>query len=280
MTRHSHAARFCLPLVLLFGGAAYGQLRPRPQSPPTNTTPVVTQPLSKMKHDVTIYLPMTSAPKEMKEKAFRLVMGRDPLLRNELDIVTRYVLKEVAYNCIPPSEIAEFDPPPKVKRTDWDCKGPIMDWLHDTPGGQAEYRAVYARAFKEVFGFDAQPWSLLNVKPRKDYITGQVGHHLLLSEFRTRLYGMPAPTYMSNLEWETLQALAKADKWQANTAAAVKDPRSLEATAERAFLKALNRKPTEADMKAVIPVFKQERATFSRMVYILQALDSLKNLKL
>ena len=39
------------------------------------------------------------------------------------------------------------------------------------------------------------------------------------------------------------------------------------------------RKPTDADMKALIPVFKKERARFSRMVFIVQGLDSLKNIK-
>ena len=83
MMKSSHAARLFLPLVISLGGTAYGQLRPRPQSPSTSTTPVVTQPVSKTKPDVTINPSMTSAPSEKMQKAFREVIGRDPL-RGEL----------------------------------------------------------------------------------------------------------------------------------------------------------------------------------------------------
>ena len=189
----------------------------------------------------------------------------------------------MTYNCIPPSDIAEFDPPPKVKRTDWDCSRPIMDWLLDTPAGQAEYRAVYARALKEVFGLEVKPLLLLKVKPEKDPSTGQVGYHILLYQFTDHLYGKPPSTSpLTQSEWDTLNAIAEAFKGgdgKPNTAAPVKKPLLLEATIERAFLHALNRKATEADMKAVIPVFEQERATFSRMVEILKGFDSLKNIK-
>ena len=49
--------------------------------------------------------------------------------------------------------------------------------------------------------------------------------------------------------------------------------------ARSCLLLVLLRKPTEADVKAVVPIFMQEQATFRRMVEILQGFESLKKIK-
>src|ERR1700740_1559656 len=111
-TKHSHAARFCLPLLLALGGAAHAQFTNRPPAPsPISKPPVVAQPVSEMKIVTTVNHSMDSAPAEQMQKAFRSATGRDAV-RGELQAATKFILKGTTYNCIPPSKIAEFDPPP------------------------------------------------------------------------------------------------------------------------------------------------------------------------
>ena len=276
ITKPSHAARFFFPLLLVLSGAVHTQSQPRVQST------AVTKPISDTKVVVKVSESLISAPDEEKLKAFREVIGREPFFRGELQTTTTYTLKGMTFNCAPPSKIAKPDPPPMIERKEWDCVAPIDGWLVKTSEGQREYPAVYARAIKEVFGLEVV--APATAKPEINPITGHAGYQSLTYEFTNWLYPK------TNSLWPTTQdpsAFFK-EAWVkgsgANNESAGGDVKqnllTVEATTERAFQQALKRKPTDADIKAVIPVFKKERATFSRMVYILQAMDSLKNIKL